>query len=158
MTEPQNGLENLLFPLALYKEKKNEKNYVICDDCALDSEGRAVFNPQAFKDIFGTKKSEMSQSKQRGCVVRIANGNRKIFRKFQAHSVDDLKKDCVALSLNAWYELGIAKNDPPTVSVKKSWFFPYFLHHPNSATRISFKLGILALFFAIIGIIVPFII
>ena len=122
-----------------------------CDDPNLDMEALAVFNAMEYKDIFHQYKKEKSQRLQRLSVVRISKDGRSIYRKYQSHSITGLGNDCIGLSPDSFTELGLEEKDNQRVRVKKSYWLPFFWYHSNSATRVSFRFGLIALIVAIIG-------
>lgn len=134
-------------------EKVTEGISVCVDSFDIDSECCAYFQASAYQDIFNKKKQDVSQSEQRLSVVKICRGKRKIYRKYVAKSPKGLTKDYIVLSLNACQQLGIKRYDiDKEVRVTKSWWFPFYWYHSNSATRVSFRVGLISLFIGLLGI------
>lgn len=135
----------------------NSKQFVIlCHDRDLDTESKALFCSDSYRVIFGQTKKRSNQQRQRLSVVKIKCGKRKIYRSFQARSITSLNKDSIGLSPNACQELGIEPNGEK-VSVRKGCSWGYFWNHPNSATRVSFRIGLPSLFVGLISLIIALI-
>ena len=137
-------------------------NIVAYDEPTIDLEARALFNSKdTYQKIFGPKKKDSSQAKQRLSVVRIAKEKRKIFRQYSGRAISFGKSiessKCVGLSPNSWQQLCLDSCNDKEVVVSKSWWFPFFWNHSNSATRVSFRVGMMGLALAIVGIILPFV-
>ena len=130
----------------------NSNQYVIqCHDRDLDTESKALFWSDSYKVIFGQTKKSSNQKRQRLSVVKIKYGKRKIYRSFQSRSITGLNKDCIGLSPNACQELGIEPNGEKVV-VRKGCIWGYFWNHPNSATRVSFRIGLPSLLVGLISL------
>jgi hypothetical protein len=126
-----------------------------CNDQDLESEAKALFHPSAYKDIFGRSKKSSLQEKQRLSVVKIKYGRRIIHRSFQARSIKGLDSNNVGLSPSACMELGVELDSvPEKVVVCKGCRFVFFWNHPNSATRVSFRIGLLSIFIGLICLII----
>ena len=123
------------------------------DESLIDSEGLALFTPKgSYYRIFKKDKGKTSQRKQRLSTIRISCGKRKIYRQYAARSIDKLVGGCVGLSPNSWQQLLLKEVPAKIVRVEKCCNFWFFWNHPNSATRISYKLGIIGALLAIISI------
>ena len=134
--------------------KSNSNEFVILShERDLDTESKALFHPGRYQDIFGKTKKSSNQRRQRLSVVRIKYGKRVIYRSFQARSITGLDKNSIGLSPNACQELGIEPNGEK-VTVRKGCLGGYFWEHPNSATRVSFRIGSLSLLVGLISLIV----
>jgi hypothetical protein len=132
--------------------KANPNPFVIlCHDRDLDTESKALFCPGSYKVIFGQTKMSSNQKRQRLSVVKIKCGKRVIYRSFQARSIIGLNEDCIGLSPNACQELGIEPNGEKAV-VRKGCIWGYFWNHPNSATRVSFRIGLPSLLVGLISL------
>ena len=156
--------------MSLFKKKKggeytvykalpnsNSNQFVIlCHDRDLDTESKALFCSDSYRVIFGQTKNRSKQKRQRLSVVKIKCGKRKIYRSYQARSITGLNKDCIGLSPNACQELGIEPCGEK-VTVTKGCIGGYFWNHPNSATRISFQIGLFGLLLASFGILISLI-
>ena len=132
----------------------NKPDIVAFKEPAIDSEAMALFNAKdTYSDIFGPKKKDSTQVKQRLSVIKISNGKRKIFRQYAGRAIP-INKKSVGLSPNSWQQLCMDSSKDKEVVVCKSWWFPFFWNHSNSATRVSFRIGIIGLALAIVGIVV----
>lgn len=125
------------------------------DEPDIDTECLALFQPGNYEDLFGSAKKDMPQCKQRLSVVKISSLNRVIYRQFAGRAILDLKDDCIGLSPNAWQllQLDLRKCPCAEVKVEKGCKFMFYWRHSNSATRISFKLGLISIALAVVGII-----
>lgn len=132
--------------------KANPNPFVIlCHDRDLDTESKALFCSGSYKVIFGQTKMSSNQKRQRLSVVKIKCGKRVIYRSFQARSIIGLNEDCIGLSPNACQELGIEPNGEKAV-VRKGCIWGYFWNHPNSVTRVSFRIGLPSLLVGLISL------
>ena len=124
------------------------------EESDIDSNAKALFFSKEYEQIFGKTKKSSSQKHQRLSIVKITHGKRVIYRSFQARGVVGLDGNYIGLSPNAWYELGLDEKvkDGQLVSVTKGWWFYYFWEHPNSATRMSFRIGIIAIFIGFVSL------
>lgn len=134
-----------------------EQNCIAFDE-PLDAEALALFTSKGtYKPIFDVKKKEAKQAKQRLSVVKITHGKRKIWRQYAGRGIsfgkDSNSSKSVGLSPNSWQQLCLDDDDNKDVLVTKGWWFPFFWNHSNSATRISFRIGIIGLALAIAGIV-----
>lgn len=143
----------VLFPVDT--EDKVIVGHSVCvDSFDIDSECCAYFQANAYKDIFKKKKQDAPQNEQRLSVVKICRCDRKIYRKYVAKSPTGLKKDDIVISLNASQQLGIKKEDTDKyVCVMKSYWLPFYWYHSNSATRISFRVGLVSMFIGLLGVV-----
>lgn len=140
-----------------YKVLKNESDEddycVACDEPLIDIEGLALFTPKgSYRRIFTKNKGETSQRKQRLSTVKISFGNRKIYRQYAAKPAFKLIGGCVGLSPKSWQQLLLKDVADQKVRIEKCSSFWFFWNHPNSATRVSYKLGIIGALLAIISI------
>lgn len=139
------------------------EQYCISYDEPLDEEALALFTSKGtYKPIFHVKKKEAKQAKQRLSVVKISHGKKVIYRQYAGRGIsfgkDIESSKCVGLSPNSWQQLCLDDSDNKNVLVTKGWWFPFYWNHSNSATRVSFRIGIMGLALAIIGIVVSVII
>lgn len=123
------------------------------DEPLIDIEGLALFTPKgSYYRIFKKDKGKASQRKQRLSTIKITCDKRKIFRQYASRSIDNLNGGCIGLSPNSWQQLLLKEASEKKVHVEKCCSFWFFWNHPNSATRISYKLGMIGALLAIIGI------
>lgn len=136
------------------KESEKENQSIYVDDPNIDLECCAYLYPKVYEEIFGEKKKESPQNKQRLSVIKITKCNRKIYRKYVTKPLTGLKKNVIVISPNSCQQLGFTTNEvEKKVCVSKSWWFPFYLYHSNSATRISFRVGMISLLVGLIGLI-----
>ena len=134
-------------------ESAEEGKSIFVDDPNIDLECCAYLQAKAYKEIFNKKKKDASQSNQRLSVLKVKYDNRCIYRKYASKPIEGLKKDCIAISGNSEQQLNLPRNGERTVTVSKSYWLPFYWHHTNSATRISFRIGMWGLLIAIIGLV-----
>ena len=132
-----------------------QENCIISDE-NLDFDALALFNSSVYKTIFKKPKKDTTQSKQRLSVVKITTGERTIYRQYAGRGVITNEK-MIGLSPNAWQQLCLDNADNE-VTVTKSWWFPFYWYHSYSATRVSFRMGIIAIAISIAGIIISIVI
>ncbi len=130
------------------------QNIVVYNEPEIDSEALALFNSKdTYESIFGENKKNSPQSKQRLSVVKISNGRRSIYRQYAGRAIK-INTNSVGLSCNSWQLLCLKDDIDNCVVVTESWWFPFFWNHSNSATRVSFRIGVIGLALAIVGIVV----
>lgn len=137
--------------------KKLEDGFIIQQPVSmLDIDGEAVFCSAAYAKIFGTRKNDQNQSKQRLSVVKITNeeDRRSIYRVYRGASIKDLDASTVMLSPAALQELGIDDCSDRKVSVSQGCRWMFYRNHPNAATRISFRIGMLGVLMGLLSIVV----
>jgi len=113
---------------------------------------KAVFNVGKFKQIFGKTRHKQSQTTQISKrVVKITNGKKSIYRLYESNP--NLAANEIAMTYESKRLLGIAQiPSTETLDITKGCRFMYFWMHPNSAARISFKLGFVSCVLAIVSI------
>ena len=131
----------------------------------------ALVNTDMFVKIFGQRKYQYINSRfsNQMPIVRIKYGKRSIYRRLELASKKNFVNNMIALTSKSANELvnvlcdedGRTRADKPTsrsqVTVTPSCSFLYFLHHPNSATRMSFILGLPSLLIGIMSLIIGFV-
>ena len=123
-------------------------------DEPLDAESLALFNSNGtYEKIFLVKKKNTSQTKQRLSVVKISHGKRTIYRQYAGRSIP-ISTDSIGLSPNAWQQLCLDNDPNKEVVVSEGCSFPFYWYHSNSANRVSFRLGIIAIVFTVLCTIV----
>ena len=112
-----------------------------------------------FEAIFKTTKAKSSMWIKRLPVVKISFNGRTIHRRFYGNN--DLGKKVrddeyvgvyAALNYSSLYELVDESLDEikgQTVQISKGRRLPYYWNHPFHATRISFRLGLISIVFAL---------
>ena len=126
----------------------------------------AVFHTSMFFKIFKKRKYEMSSKLP---IVKISYGNKCIYRRVELINCKDFCEDVVALTYKSMGELTnysyeeddvkpVYVREGKDVCVRATGIFCYYWYHPNSATRMSFRIGapsliigIVSLFFSIIS-------
>lgn len=112
-----------------------------------------VFVPTSkFKDIIGSTKRDLCNSKKRHSIVKITNGSKSIHRTLRAISTKDFSGNKIAMTSNSLYllsEQGVSPDKINEVTIDNGCKFCYYWFHPFHATRISYKLGLLGLMIGI---------
>ena len=130
----------------------------------------ALVNTDMFVKIFGKRKYQYINSRfsNKMPIVRIKYGKRSIYRRLELASKKNFVNNIIALTSKSVNELvnvlcdedGTTRADKPTsgsqVIVTPSCSFLYFLHHPNSATRRSFRIGLPSLAISVASLILSF--
>ena len=144
--------------LAAFKKESEKENYSIyVDDPNIDLECCAYLHPTVYEKIFRKKKKEASQSDQRLSIMKIKNSNRCIYRKYSGKTVEGLTHDYIVISGNSAQQLNFEKDEEKIVTVSKGYWLPFYWYHSNSATRMSFRIGMLGFATGLTGIILSII-
>lgn len=117
-----------------------------------EADGDAVFQSNAYFDIFKFTRKRSNTGKKRLSIVKISANGESIHRAFKSESVNDIKKDMVGLSPSSIRLLSDKDgNNPTEVKVEMGRVFPFYWEHPDKAIRISFKLGLWSVALGIMG-------
>lgn len=149
-----------------YYDKANLRLYLL----PVNFEDVAVFHTSMFYDIFKKRKYEMDGKIP---IVKISYGNKSIYRRVELVSCDDSCKGVVALTYKSMGELTNylykeveedkekkkvvetkTVREGKIVEIEPIGAIPYYFHHPNSATRMSFRIGVPSLIIGVISLIV----
>lgn len=99
---------------------------------------------------------EKDKRRKRLPIIKITFGKRSIHRRYKYISLDNLKEEDVCLTFSSFNRLS-SKRVEELVGLKaqlsKGCWLPYYWYHPFHATRISFRVGMIALVFTILSII-----
>lgn len=136
------------------ENKPDENGTIYIDNIDVESECCAYLYSKTYSVIFGNKKKETTQSKQRLSVIKICSCNKKIYRKYVGVAVKNFQERNIALSANACQQLMLnPRKQESYVCISKGWWFPFYWYHSNSATRISFRIGLISLLVGLIGVV-----
>ena len=128
--------------------------FVSYDEPMIDTEALALFNSNGtYEDIFGYKKKTASLDKQLLSPISISSGKRTIYRQYAGRSIP-IDTKSIGLSPLAWQQLLLDDANDRTVVVEECSKFKFYWYHSNSATRVSFQIGIMGLTLAILGIVI----
>lgn len=115
-----------------------------------------------FKEIFKTTKAESPICIKRLPVVKITFNGKSIHRRFYGNnnlgkkiSDEEYVGEYAALNYSSLYELVDESLDEikgKTVQISKGRRLPYYWNHPFHATRISFRLGLISIVFAVVSL------
>ena len=133
---------------------KDDKMFLKDVSTISEADGDAVFQSNAYFDIFGFTRKRSNTDKKRLSIVKISANGESIHRAFKSEAVDGIKKDMVGLTPSS-IRLLIGKDgkNPTEVEVEKGRMFPFYWEHPDKAIRISFKLGLLSLMLGLTSIV-----
>lgn len=128
-----------------------------------------VLHSSSFKNVFNIPKYQYFQKwynfSRRCPVVKISYGNRTIYRRVELLSVSGFKQHYAGLTNKSLGELsqiiydnkGNNKSDKPKkgsrITIKPGSTLLYYWQHPNSATRMSFRIGLPSLIISIVSLI-----
>ena len=105
----------------------------------------ALMHSSCFKSLIGDMEG-IPEEEMEG-ILKITNGKNSIYRKFKARSIDGQSK-YVSLSYRSIKQLGPCPSN--SVSVQKSWWFPYLWHYYDVTIRSAFKIGIIGIWINVI--------
>ncbi|MBR2026487.1 MAG: hypothetical protein IKA07_05060 [Alistipes sp.] len=147
------------------QEYKDGKLYLYSVDNYQDT---VVVHNTSFEKIFGVPKYQYFQRKcnfsRRLPIVKVSYKDRSIYRRVELLSVDKFTSKCAALTNKSLGELSrIEKqkngeirvdrpDDKSEVLITRGCRFMYYWHHPNSATRMSFRIGLPSLIIGVISL------
>lgn len=125
-------------------------------------EDAAIFNTDMFDKIFGERKYQYQSRRFVGLlpIVKISYKRRTIYRRVELVSKTNFTNDIVALPPKAIGELtnmvnnnGYITADRPLtgdmLKITPGCTFGFYWNHPNSATRVSYRLGLPSLLIGI---------
>ena len=120
-----------------------------------DYDDVAFLNNRTYSAIFGETRADSSIEKKLLSVVKIKYGCRSIYRAYRCSA--NMTKNTVALTQNSQRLLFGSLTNADDVTISKGSKFIYFWNHPFHATRISMRLGVVPVVFAILSIIITLI-
>ena len=120
-----------------------------------DYDDVALFHSSEYAKIFGEKRAESCDEQKLLSVVKITYGGKSTHRAYRCSP--KLRKDEVALSANSQRLLYGKIDNAGEVTITNGSKFRYFWDHPFHATRISMRLGVVSVLFAILSIIITLI-
>lgn len=94
-----------------------------------------------------TSHDEICRGKRKYIKIKSRLTNKTIYRLCCAESAIEFTDDYVALTFESIAKLGIKKEfqkESTMVEVSRSWWLPFFWHHPFHATRVSMRIGIIS--------------
>ena len=112
-----------------------------------------ILQSSMYEKIFGEKKIKASKSKKRLSIVKICCEGSSIHRAYLSVSAKDFDNDYIALTPNSIYELSSEKTISPLseVTVCKGSVWKYYWNNPNTAVRMSFRIGIIGIITSVIA-------
>lgn len=158
----------IILPLRGKTDKQEYKDGKLYLDSVDNYQEIVVVHNKSFEKIFGVPKYQYFQRKcnfsRRLPVVKISYKDRSIYRRIELLSVYKFTGECAALTNKSLGELsriekkenGEIRMDRPDdkskVMITRGCWFLYYWLHPNSATRISFRVGLPSLVISIISL------
>lgn len=148
-----------------YYDDVNQKLYLT----PANFEDVAVFHTGMFLKIFKKRKYEMSGKIP---IVKISYGNKSIYRRVELVSCKNSHLDVVGLTYKSMRELTNytyedfdnekvvvtdVANEGKKVNIEPTGAMRYYFYHPNSATRMSFRIGIPSLIIGFISLLMSII-
>ncbi len=117
-----------------------------------------VLNKDTYAELFGPKSAKQS-TYWKPQIVKVAFGNRCIYRKAHIGNIKGLDSKTVGLTYNSIGELtnysksgvNISPNND-VVTISKGCSLAYWRRHPNPAARISYILGLWSIILGLLGI------
>ena len=158
----------IILPSTGEQSKQEYKGGKLYLDPIENYQDTVVIHSSSFEKLFGEPKYKYFQRKcnlsRRLPVVKVTYKDMSIYRRVELLSIASLTSDCAALTSKSLGELtrtikdendkekADRPNDKSKVIIEKGAWFPYYWQHPNNATRISFRMGILSIIVGIISI------
>lgn len=158
----------IILPLRGETDKQKYKDGKLYLNTVDNYQDAVVMFNKSFEKIFGVPKYQYFQRKcnfsRRLPIVRVSYKDRSIYRRMELLSVNDFKSEYAALTYKSLGELsriekdenGEIRMDRPDdkskVRITKGCSFLYYWQHPNSATRVSFRIGLPSLIISTISL------
>lgn len=117
-----------------------------------DYDDVALFHSSEYAKIFGENRAESCDEQKLLSVVKITYGGKSIHRAYRCSP--KLGKDEVGLSANSQRLLFGKIDNAGEVTITKGSEFRYFWYHPFYETRMSIRIGVISVAFAILSIII----
>lgn len=125
-----------------------------------DCEDVAVLQTSMFSKIFDKPKY---QYKRQLPIVKISYKTKSIYRRMELSAANGFVADIIALTPKSISDLtntvvsgNEMKGDRPqkgtNITITSGCSFMYYWHHPNSATRMSFQIGVPSLIIGVISL------
>lgn len=124
----------------------------------------AVFHTSMFFKIYKKRKYEMSNKIP---VVKISFGDKCIYRRVELVSCKNFHQDLVGITYKSMGELTNyscngntiepitrREGDEVNITITPTGVISYYFYHPNSATRMSFRIGAPSLIIGVASLIV----
>ena len=124
---------------------KTNYNYDDLEDCVLLSN-------QGYSELIQKK----DKRRKRLPIIKITFDKHSIHRRYKYISLDNLKEEDVCLTFSSFNRLSSQRVENivgQPAQLSKGCWLPYYWYHPFHATRISFRVGMIALIFTILSII-----
>ena len=125
-------------------------------------EDAVLLQHSMYKEIFGLPKY---RSRKRLPIVKISYKNKSIYRRVELNGATGFLANILALTPKSVGELAnivvdgenVKSDCPPKgemLTITPGCVFMYYWRHPNSATRMSFRLGFPSLLLSIVSLVV----
>lgn len=111
-----------------------------------------LLHSSIYEKIFDIKKKDTSRSNKQLSIVKVCFNGKCVHRAYLYVPATNFNGNCVALTPNSINELSCEKELVPSgeVVVSKGCRWMFYWYHPNAAVRMSFRIGLLGIFIAIL--------
>lgn len=127
---------------------KNNVLRIACINASNELDEYVILERSMYKKIFCKHKNKSSNAKKRLSIVKISYNGKSIHRAYRSFSINNFSSDYVALTPNSMDLLSVEVSKPVTLS--RGCWLKFYWYHPYSATRISFRTGVLAIAISIL--------
>lgn len=137
-----------------------DSNHIVVNQRASDFDDAVIMQPAAYKKIFGKKKYARKGIFNHD-IVKITYRGQSVHRRIELGAYKGLTLDICAMTYKtlgelSWYDKDndvVRPNPGEEVHVSKGCAFKYYMHHPNSATRMSFVMGFVSIVLGVFSLI-----
>ena len=137
-------------------------NHIVVNQQPSDFDDAVIMQPAAYKKIFGKKKYARKGIFNHD-IVKITYKGQSVHRRIELGTYKGLTLDICAMTYKtlgelSWYDKDndvVVRPNPgeEEVHVSKGCAFKYYMHHPNSATRMSFVMGFVSIVIGVFSLI-----
>lgn len=146
--------------LIIRKSKNNQhgvdssdSSFYIDETDVSEMEDKAIFWSGDYAKIFGKNLKNSSNSSKRLSIIKISYNGHSIHRQYIARPRMETKY--VAISPRSIRMLGdFDQKESVEVSIEKGNLFPFYWDHPDHATRLSARLGLLSVILGVLSIVI----
>lgn len=117
-----------------------------------DYDDVAFLNNRVYSKIFGERRADSSTEQKILSVVKITYGRKSIHRAYRCAA--NMTMDTVALTTNSQRLLFGSLSNADEVTITKGSKIRFFWDHPFYKTRMSMRIGVISVAFAILSIVI----
>lgn len=122
----------------------------ICSPSELDE--FVILESHVYRKIFGDTKKNADDSRKRLSIVKICYQGKSIHRAYMSKAANGFTEGHVALTPNS---IDLLSSNPKTILLQdvilsKGCWWNFYWNHPRSATRMSFRMGIVGILFTLV--------